>query len=122
MPRVLLFTQLVDPPCLECIVPAHLSVGNKRGLRRVVGRSFAAALAAIALADSALVELHEPHNEGVAHSEQLITNYEDKRLSNYERSLREIISPWDIPNSDMMSTVWASEWAPFTQTVLMLSL
>ena len=45
-----------------------------------------------------------------------------KSLGNYELSLWEIISPWEMPNSDMMSTMWAIGWAAFTQIVLILSL
>ena len=70
--------------------------------------------------------INEPHNEGTAHCESSLFNNEgigahcSNNEPNNEPPARfwEIISPWEMPNSECTSTVWVNLWSKLTRTVL----
>jgi len=73
---------------------------------------------------------NEPHNEGISHCESSLFNNEGigAHCSNNEPNnepparFREIISPWEMPNSECTSTVWVNLGSKLTRTVLIFSI
>ena len=73
---------------------------------------------------------NEPHNEGISHCESPLFNNEGNgaHCSNNEPNnepparFREIISPWEMPNSECTSTVWVNLGSKPTRTVLIFSI